>query len=47
MKLGFPYYGYGYFAGSVIAFAASFIVIARFIGDLPYRTFVINNSSVR
>jgi len=28
------------------AFIASFVVLARFIGNLPYQTFVANNTSV-
>lgn len=43
---GFPYYGYGYFLATLAAFIASFVVLARFIGNLPYETFVANNTSV-
>ena len=45
LPLGFPFYGYGYFLSAAISFVASFIVIARFVGDLPYHTFVVDNSS--
>jgi len=47
LRLGFPFYGYGYFLSSAIAFVASFFVIARFVGDLPYHTFVVDNTSAR
>ena len=47
MRLGFPFYGYGYFLSSLIAFTASFLALARFVGELPYQTFVVNNRSVR
>jgi uncharacterized membrane protein len=47
LRLGFPYYGYGYFLASLIAFATSFVELARFIGDLPYQTFVVHNDSVK
>lgn len=46
MRMGFAYYGYGYFLASLLAFMASFLAIARFVNDLPYQTFVANNSSV-
>jgi uncharacterized membrane protein len=47
MNAGFTLYGYGYFLASVIAFVCSFVVLARFIGQLPYQAFVANNPSVK
>jgi uncharacterized membrane protein len=47
LQLGFPFYGYGYFCSAAVAFLASFLVIARFVGDLPYHTFVVDNSSAK
>jgi uncharacterized membrane protein len=46
MKMGFRFYGYGYFLSALIAFAAAFITIDYFIRRLPYQTFVRNNASV-
>jgi uncharacterized membrane protein len=45
-RLGFPYYGYGYFLSALIAFGCAFIVTARLVGRLPYQTFICDNSSV-
>jgi uncharacterized membrane protein len=47
LPMGFPYYGYGYFLSAAIAFVAAFIVIARFVGDLPYHTFIVDNTSAK
>jgi uncharacterized membrane protein len=47
LQFGFPFYGYGYFLSATTAFLASFIVIARFVGDLPYHTFIVDNTSAR
>jgi uncharacterized membrane protein len=47
LQFGFPYYGYGYFLSAALAFGASFVVIARFVGDLPYHTFIVDNTSAR
>ena len=46
LRLGFQFYGYGYFLSALIAFAAAFIATDRYIRHLPYQTFVPNNASV-
>jgi len=46
LRLGFRFYGYGYFLSALIAFAAAFIATGHYIRRLPYRTFVRNNVSV-
>jgi len=46
LRLGFPFYGYGYFLSALIAFAAAFLATDYFIQRLPYQTFIRNNSSV-
>jgi polysaccharide biosynthesis protein PelG len=46
LKLGFPFYGYGYFLSALVAFAAAFTVTDYFIRRLPYQAFVRSNSSV-
>jgi polysaccharide biosynthesis protein PelG len=46
LKLGFPYYGYGYFLSALLAFAAAFLAAGYFLERLPYQAFVRNNSSV-
>ncbi len=46
LKLGFRFYGYGYFLSALIAFAAAFITTDYFLRRLPYQTFIRNNASV-
>lgn len=46
LKLGFRFYGYGYFLSALIAFAAAFMATDHYIRRLPYQTFVRNNASV-
>jgi uncharacterized membrane protein len=38
--LGFSYYGYGYFAASLVTFVAGYAVILRLLRRLPFVTFV-------
>jgi uncharacterized membrane protein len=47
LRLGFPFYGYGYVLSAMVSFAAAFWVTTRCISRLPYQTFVCNNSSVK
>lgn len=47
LRLGFAYYGAGYFLASLIAFLAAFLVVARSLTDLPYVSFIAANPSVR
>ncbi|MBF5094087.1 hypothetical protein F1643_05890 [Azospirillum sp. INR13] len=46
-RMGFPWYGYGYFLGSLIAFAVAYLMVADAVRRLPYFAFVANNPSVR
>lgn len=47
IRLGFPYYGYGYFLASLLCFAWASVVLFKHIKDLPYHTFITNNNSLR
>jgi uncharacterized membrane protein len=47
MKMGFIFYGFGYFAATLVSFLAAFILFIWRIGKLPYLTFVGNNQSVK
>lgn len=46
MQMGFPYYGYGYFLSGLITFAVSFMILANFILELPYQSFIRLNSAI-
>lgn len=47
VHLGFPYYGYGYFTASVVAFVAACLVTFRSLDELPFHAFITGNASVR
>lgn len=47
LRLGFPYYGYGYFIASVVAFLAACLVTFRCLDELPYHAFITGNASVK
>lgn len=47
LRLGFPYYGYGYFLSALVTFAAAVIVLAYHLDRLPYLTFIRANTSVQ
>lgn len=47
LKMGFPYYGYGYFLASLVSLIVAYLATARALGRLPYLTFVGNNPSLR
>ena len=47
LKLGFQFYGYGYFLATILTFAVTFVVMSRVLGRLPYQTFVLSNSSIQ
>jgi polysaccharide biosynthesis protein PelG len=46
-SFGFAYYGYGYFASSLLCSGLSLVVLGHVLKRLPYITFVSNNPSVR
>ena len=47
LRLGFPFYGFGYVLSAMVSFAVAFWVTTHCILRLPYQTFVCNNSSVK
>ncbi len=47
IKLGFPYYGYGYFLSAFFTFLIAAIVTVRYLLDLPYHSFITANPSVQ
>ncbi|MBI3813013.1 MAG: exopolysaccharide Pel transporter PelG [Nitrospinae bacterium] len=46
MKLGFAYYGYGYFLASIVTFTIAYPLTIYYTNRLPYIAFVRNNPSV-
>ena len=46
LRLGFPFYGYGYFLSALIGFGCSFMAVGRLSSHLPYHTFVTMNTSI-
>lgn len=47
MKLGFAFYGYGYFLSTLVSFLFAAILAERYLQKLPYHTFVTTNTSVQ
>ncbi len=47
LHMGFPFYGSGYFASTLLTFVITYLAMVRYVNDLPYQTFVLNNLSVR
>ena len=47
MRLGFSFYGYGYFLATLITFVASYVVVIYALRKLPYLSFIGNNPSAR
>lgn len=46
-RFGFPWYGYGYFLASLLAFLVAYLLVADTLRNLPYLAFVGNNPSVK
>jgi len=46
IKLGFKYYGYGYFLASLVTFLAAALITMQYVNKLVYHTFITRNSSV-
>ncbi len=46
LDLGFAYYGYGYFFSALVSFVVVAVMVGYYVSQLPYLTFVRNNSSV-
>ncbi len=47
LNMGFPFYGAGYFASTLLTFVVTYYLSVRYIDDLPYRTFVLDNLSIK
>lgn len=47
MNMGFPYYGYGYFAACLISFVITSIVLFGHLRNLPYHAFITTNYSLK
>jgi uncharacterized membrane protein len=47
MRLGFPWYGHGYFVAALVTFSAALFVTMHYVRQLPYQAFVCTNSSAR
>jgi uncharacterized membrane protein len=47
IRMGFPYYGFGFFLASLLAFVISAIALFKHIQRLPYHAFITNNNSLR
>jgi len=47
IELGFPYYGFGYFLSSLLAFVITSVVLFDHIQKLPYHAFITKNNSLR
>jgi len=47
MKMGFSYYGYGYFLSTLVTFITAAIIAETYINKLPYHTFITTNASVQ
>lgn len=45
LKLGFPFYGYGYFFSTLLSMSGAYIFAIYKLRDLPYLTFIQNNPS--
>jgi uncharacterized membrane protein len=47
MKMGFPYYGSGFFFAALVTFLFAACRVEMFMRDLPYHCFITTNTSVR
>jgi uncharacterized membrane protein len=47
IEMGFPYYGFGYFLSSLLAFVFTSFVLFSHIQKLPYHAFITKNNSIR
>lgn len=46
MKMGMPWYGWGYAVASILSFSVAYVMVANHIKRLPYETFVVRNTSI-
>ena len=47
IRLGFAYYGYGFFLSALVTLVVAYGLAAWSVGRLPYLTFIANNPSVK
>ena len=47
LRLGFAWYGYGYFLSALCTFVAAYLVTYHHLGALPYQSFVRHNQAIR
>jgi len=47
LRLGFAWYGYGYFLAALSTFVAAYLVTYHYLGALPYQSFVRHNQAIR
>ena len=47
LQFGFAYYGYGFFVSAIATFVVAAVMVGHYLGQLPYLTFVKNNTSVQ
>jgi uncharacterized membrane protein len=47
LKLGFPWYGHGYFTAVLVTFAVTLFVTIHYVRQLPYQAFVCTNTSAQ
>ncbi|MBI5138093.1 MAG: exopolysaccharide Pel transporter PelG [Nitrospirae bacterium] len=47
IRLGFAYYGLGFFAASLVTFVVGYTMLMNALRDLPYLVFIKNNPSIR
>jgi polysaccharide biosynthesis protein PelG len=45
LRLGFPWYGHGYFMAVLVSFTVALFVTIHYVRQLPYQAFVCTNSS--
>ncbi len=46
LYFGFSSYGYGFFLASLLTFAVASVVLERYVRNLPYHTFISNNTAL-
>ncbi len=47
LNMGFPFYGAGYFASTLLTFVITYLAMVHHVNELPYRTFVRDNLSIK
>ena len=47
LNMGFPFYGAGYFASTLLTFVVTYLAMVHHVNELPYRTFIRDNLSIK